>query len=65
MKRDVTEFGRQVRASLGYIGRSVPWLAEQLGISPNSVYSRLGDDMWTLPQLKQMQSIFKWRTLEG
>jgi len=65
MKRHVTEFGRQIRASLGYIGCSVPWLAAQLGMSVSSAYSRLGDDQWTLPQLKQMQSIFKWRTLEG
>jgi len=65
MKRDVTEFGRQIRASLGYIGCSVPWLASQLGMSVSSAYHRLGDDHWTLPQLKRMQEIFRWKTLEG
>lgn len=56
---------RTIKASLAYIGRNVPWLAKQLGVSQTYVYDRLKDDEWRLSELRRMQEIFKWKTLEG
>lgn len=56
---------RKIKASLAYIGRNVPWLAEQLGVSRTYIYARLKDDGWRLPELRRMRELFKWETLEG
>jgi hypothetical protein len=64
-EEEMSHLGKTVMASLIYIGRKVPWLADQLGMSRSAIYLRLKDDMWTLPQLRRMQEIFKWKTLEG
>lgn len=54
-----------IRASLGYIGRSLPWLAEQLGLSWSGIYKKMKEESWTLPELRRMREIFRWKTLEG
>lgn len=54
-----------IRASLGYIGRSLPWLAEQLGLSRSGIYKKMKEENWTLHELRRMREIFKWKTLEG
>ena len=54
-----------IKASLGYIGRSVPWLAEQLGLSKSGIYKKLKEETWTLQELRRMREIFRWKTLEG
>lgn len=51
--------------SLAFIGRSIPWLANQLRISKATVYRRLQTDEWTLPELRMMRQLFNWQTLEG
>lgn len=56
---------KTIRASLAYIGRTVPWLAEQLGMSRRTIYERFKSDLWTLPELRRMREIFRWKTLEG
>lgn len=61
----MTQTGKKVKASLIYCGRNTDWLAERLGMSRSALYKRLKDDQWTLIQLREMQKIFKWQTLEG
>lgn len=56
---------KRIRDSLAFIGRSVPWLAEQLRISRATIYRRLETDGWSYPELKRMKQIFNWATLEG
>ena len=56
---------KRIRASLIYIGRTVPWLAAQLGLSKSGTYKKLKTDMWTLPELRRMREIFRWNSLEG
>lgn len=56
---------RTIKASLAYIGRSIPWLAKQLGMSEKTCRRRLDDELWTLPDLRRMREIFRWKTLEG
>ena len=57
---------KTIRASLVYIGRSVPWLAGQLGISVSGIYKKLKNEgSWTLLELRRMREIFRWKTLEG
>ena len=54
-----------IKASLAYIGRSIPWLAKQLGMSEKTCRRRLDDELWTLPDSRRMREIFRWKTLEG
>ena len=56
---------RTIKASLAYIGQSVEWLADMLGVNTATVYRRFKDERWTLPQLRTMKTIFGWETLEG
>lgn len=56
---------KTIRTSLIYIGRRIPWLAAQLGMSTRSFYRRLASDDWSYKELKRMQQIFRWKTLEG
>lgn len=56
---------KTIKASLAYIGRTVPWLAKQLGLSKGTIYQRFKDELWTLPELRRMKEIFRWKTLEG
>lgn len=56
---------KTIKASLIYIGRTVPWLADQLGISRSGIYKKLRDDRWDLNELRMMKKIFRWATLEG
>ena len=56
---------KTIRASLGYIGRSVPWLAKQLGLSKSGIYKKMANEVWTLHELRRMKEIFHWKTLEG
>lgn len=56
---------KTIKASLVYIGQSVGWLADRLGVSKTFVYRRFKDDAWTLPQLREMKKLFGWETLEG
>ena len=55
---------KRIRDSLAFIGRTVPWLAEQLRISRATIYRRLETDEWTLPELRRMKQIFNWETIE-
>ena len=55
----------KILTSLIYIGRKCPWLADQLGISRSSFYRKLNTDCWKYSELKRMQDIFRWQTLEG
>lgn len=55
---------RKIKSSLAYIGRNVEWLAKQLGINRTTVYRRLKDDEWTLPQLRVMKDLFNWDYIE-
>ena len=55
---------RRIKSSLAYIGRNVEWLAKQLGINRTTVYRRLKDDEWTLPQLRVMKDLFNWDYIE-
>lgn len=61
----MTKLGKTVKASLIYCGRNIDWLAERLGVSKSYIYLRLRDDRWEIPQVREMQKIFKWPTLEG
>ncbi len=61
----MTKLGKTVKASLIYCGRDVGWLAERLGLDKATIYRRLKDDHWSLIELREMQKIFKWPTLEG
>ena len=56
---------KRIRLSLIYIGRRLPWLAEQLGVGRRQIYRKLADDNWTYKELKRMQELFHWKTLEG
>lgn len=56
---------KTIKASLAYIGRNVEWLAKRLGTTPSTIYRRFTDELWTLPQLREMKKIFGWQTLEG
>ena len=57
---------KTIRASLVYIGRSVPWLAGQLGISVSGIYKKLKNpDTFTVGEARRMKEIFRWKTLEG
>ena len=56
---------KTIKASLIYIGRTVPWLASQLGISRSGIYKKLREDRWELSELRRMREIFRWNTLEG
>lgn len=61
----MTQLERTIRASLAYIGRTVPWLAENLGMSKSTAYEKLHSDKWEYPELKRMRELFRWKTLEG
>lgn len=61
----MTELGRQIKASLAYNGRDIPWLAEKLGISKSGCYAKLRADRWCYQDLKRMRELFRWKTLEG
>lgn len=61
----MTEFGKLVKSSLIYVGQTESWLAEQLGVSKRTINYRYKDDMWTLPQIRTMKAIFRWKSLEG
>lgn len=61
----MTALERTIKASLAYIGRSVPWLAKNLGLSTSGCYVKLHADRWEYAELKRMQEIFRWKTLEG
>lgn len=55
-----------IRASLGYIGRSLPWLAAQLGLSRSGIYKKMKNpDTFTVGEARRMKEIFRWKTLEG
>ena len=61
----MTQLERTIKASLAYIGRSVPWLAANLGLSESGTYKKLKTDHWDYLELKRMQELFRWKTLEG
>lgn len=61
----MTMLGKKIKSSLIFCGHDVSWLAERLGLDKTTIYRRLKDDRWELIQLREMQKIFKWPTLEG
>lgn len=56
---------KTIRASLIYIGRRIPWLADMLGLSERTIYRKLRQDDWSYRELKRMKELFRWETLEG
>ena len=56
---------KTIKKSLVDIGRTVEWLADQLGMPVRTIYRRFKDERWELPELRRMKDIFKWKTLEG
>lgn len=56
---------KTIRVSLIYIGRKIPWLADQLGIGRRQIYRKLAGDDWSYKELKRMKELFHWKTLEG
>ena len=63
---EVKELNKRIRASLAYIGQSVPWLAGRLGISTRTAYRKLANEVtWDYPEVLAMKKLFRWPTLEG
>ena len=61
----MTKTEKAVRIGLLDTGRKVSWLAERLGVSRDYIYDRYKDERWELPELRLMQELFRWKTLEG